>query len=179
MVFASTSCARIWTLLEQNYYSILSWLETYNLIWFQKREETDHSKFYVTALTSNIDNYIIYLVSSYCIQRILVACMKGNNLSEFIFSFSYFLFSQAWFSSQAQFILRRLDPRIPTSSPFLTVSGGRWSQWPPLDTAIWRMEDFVSKIVHFCCLLYRKMPWDTFTLSLTKSMIQTSSYLLS
>ena len=79
------------------------------------------------------------LLSSYCIQRILVACVKGNNLSKFIFSFTYFLFSQAWFSSQAQFILRRLDPRTPTSSPFLTVSGGRWSQWPPLDTVTWRM----------------------------------------
>ena len=99
---------------------------------FAKKRKFRYWKMFTFAKKSN-------LVSSYCIQRILVACMKGNNLSEFIFSFSYFLFSQAWFSSQAQFILRRLDPRIPTSSPFLTVSGGRWSQWPPLDTATWRM----------------------------------------
>ena len=69
----------------------------------------------------------------------LFVVWKRNNLSNFIFLSSYFLFYQAWFYSQAQFILRRLDPRTPTSSPFLTVSGGRWSQWPPLDTAIWRM----------------------------------------
>ena len=53
---------------------------------------------------------------------------------------------QAWSSFQARYTLRRLVLRTVTSSPFLMVSGGPWSPWPPSVTAIWRTTVHLFKI---------------------------------
>ena len=63
------------------------------------------------------------LLSRYCIQRILVACVKGNNLSEFIFSFFLFLiFSGVVLFSSTVYFAEAGSPH----SHFKSIPDGFW-----------------------------------------------------